>query len=378
MNNDNVYLKQNILVEPLHNQWYAWTYLISPASSSMYIANLHVKIMRSFVASPQVHMSALKNPAMMGSSFMYHGADKVDEIKDLLEKTNKEQVQILEFAEAIKTLDQMLKNQADGCSLEPLYQNIPPILKGYVELVYDLNNNPSIRFIEGLLYKSQYYSQSSQTIALSLIEQDKRPFVFSTPRLIDNQCLHLKIPFNHEGLDILFNMKDFPNSFNDIKDVLGIQNQSNDLFSSFFTEEPPKKHSRYSNDHIRVRYFGHACILIETKELSILCDPLISYSYENDGCHRYTYSDLPENIDYVLITHNHQDHCVFETLLQLRHKVSRLVVPKSNNGTLVDPSLKLILQNIGFKSVTEIDEMESIMISDGCLISLPFLGNMQI
>ena len=80
MNSDNVYLRQNVLVEPLHNQWYAWAYLISPASSSMYIANLHVKIMRSFIASPQLHISALKNPAMMGGSFMYHGADKVDEI----------------------------------------------------------------------------------------------------------------------------------------------------------------------------------------------------------------------------------------------------------------------------------------------------------
>jgi hypothetical protein len=25
-----LYLKQNVLVEPLFNQWYAWSYLISP------------------------------------------------------------------------------------------------------------------------------------------------------------------------------------------------------------------------------------------------------------------------------------------------------------------------------------------------------------
>ena len=47
-----VYLKPNVLVEPLFNQWYAWTNLIAPATSAMYITNLHLKIMQSFVASP--------------------------------------------------------------------------------------------------------------------------------------------------------------------------------------------------------------------------------------------------------------------------------------------------------------------------------------
>ena len=62
----NVYLKPNVWVEPLFNQWYAWTNLIAPATSSMYVANLHLKIMQSFVASPQLHVAALKNPANLG------------------------------------------------------------------------------------------------------------------------------------------------------------------------------------------------------------------------------------------------------------------------------------------------------------------------
>lgn len=44
----------------------------------------------------------------------------------------------------------MLKTKAKGATLEPLYKEVPEILKGYVELVYDLNNNPSYRFFESL------------------------------------------------------------------------------------------------------------------------------------------------------------------------------------------------------------------------------------
>ena len=45
----------------------------------------------------------------------------------------------------------------------------------------------------------------------------------------------------------------------------------------------------------RVRYFGHACVLIETQDITILCDPLISYQHRA-GIPRYTYADLPEVI----------------------------------------------------------------------------------
>jgi L-ascorbate metabolism protein UlaG (beta-lactamase superfamily) len=126
-------------------------------------------------------------------------------------------------------------------------------------------------------------------------------------------------------------------------------------------------------DGVRIRYFGHACVLIEARGVSILCDPVISYMYDSE-VPRYTFADLPETIDYVLITHNHQDHCMFETLLQLRHKTRHVLVPRSNGGDLLDPSLKLILRNIGFKNVSEIDELETVEVVGGTITGLPFLG----
>ena len=145
---ERVYLKRNVLVEPLFNQWYAWSYLISPATAAMYIANLHLKIMESFIAAPQVHVSALRNPAYLGGLFLNYDASRVGEVRALREKIIKENEQLLALADAIKTLDKTLAEEADGHSLEPLYSKVPDVLKGYVELVYDRNNHASARFIE--------------------------------------------------------------------------------------------------------------------------------------------------------------------------------------------------------------------------------------
>ncbi|MFM7854294.1 MAG: MBL fold metallo-hydrolase, partial [Flammeovirgaceae bacterium] len=76
----------------------------------------------------------------------------------------------------------------------------------------------------------------------------------------------------------------------------------------------------------------------------------------------------------VLITHNHQDHILFETLLPLRHKIKNIIVPKTYGGTLQDPNLKLMFQQIGFSNVFELGEMESIRIGECEITGLPFLG----
>jgi L-ascorbate metabolism protein UlaG (beta-lactamase superfamily) len=373
MDNTKLYLKQNVQAEPLINQWYAWTHLIAPHVAAMNMANSHVKKMQSYVAAPQLHADALKNPAMLGGPFIDYQGQRVKEIRALLEGTLKDQAHLLKLAESIKTLDQLLRNEAKGYSLIPLYEKVPENLKGYVELVYDLNNNPSIRFIEGLLYKSEYYCPSLQSILLSLVHQDERPFALSTPRLPDENSLLLEISFADEALDELFKMKTVPQTLGYIKDCLKLDAGDERLFVSFLVDEEPPKPWKYRGEGINVRYFGHACLLIETRDTCILVDPVISYTYESE-INRYGYSDLPDKIDCVLITHGHQDHMLFESLLQLRHKIEKIIVPRSTGGRLEDPSLKLILQNLGFKNVTEIDNLETIEIKDGTITGVPFLG----
>jgi len=106
----------------------------------------------------------------------------------------------------------------------------------------------------------------------------------------------------------------------------------------------------------------------------MLFDPVLSYTYES-AISRYSYADLPPAIDYVMITHNHQDHILFETMLQLRDRVKTVIVPRSGSGAIQDPSLKLALEHTGFRNVVELGELESIEFEKDCTITgLPFFG----
>ncbi|SFA60223.1 L-ascorbate metabolism protein UlaG, beta-lactamase superfamily [Pedobacter suwonensis] len=367
-------LKPNVVIEPLFDRWYAWPHLISPATSAMNIVGRHLKIMNSYLQSPKMHEAAVKNPKMLGGPFMDFPTERTADIALLKAKTLEKQNKSIRFAEAIQELDSMLKTNVNGGSLEPLYEKVPEILKGYVELVYDLNNNASFRFFEPLLYKSEFYNKSAQSIALWSTSNDERPFCLSTPRLDEPDVLHLDIPFDHRGIDQLSKMKREPGSIDEIAQVLGIKDQDRALFDSFFTTEPCQPYERYKGSKARMRYFGHACIMIETQDVCIITDPVISYyGYESSVAH-FSDIDIPDVIDYVLITHNHQDHILFETLLPLRHKIKNIVVPRTSGGALQDPNLKLMFQNAGFNNVIEIDEMEEIKMKNVKITGLPFTG----
>src|SRR5258708_15744033 len=64
------YLKPNIAAEPLVDGWYAWAHLIPPATLSRNITERHLKIMESYIASPETHEAAVKDPRLLGGPFM--------------------------------------------------------------------------------------------------------------------------------------------------------------------------------------------------------------------------------------------------------------------------------------------------------------------
>lgn len=369
------YLKPNIKAEPIIWRWYAWPHLISPTTAAGNIVHRHLKIMQSYVQNPEIHIESAKNPKLIGGPFVDLEGIQTEKMTDLIEYTQEKCSNLIALNTAIKEFDKVLHSEAEGGSLEQLYAKIPVPLKGLIELIYDLNNHPSIRFIEPLIYK-KYYQTSEQSIALSEVKTDFRKFVLSTPRVNHSDEIYIHLPFSSEKLDHLFRMKTIPGNINDAADQLQIPTDKHSLFQDFFTKSAPKfpKDRDFNANGVRIRYLGHACILIQTQEVSILFDPVVSYQNQNSNIPRYTFEDLPDFIDYIVISHNHQDHILFETLLQLRHKIGTVLVPCNRKGALQDPSLRLILEHIGFKNVYELDEFQSIKLKDGEILGVPFLG----
>lgn len=372
---DQYYLKPTIKAEPLIWQWYAWPYLIPPLPAACNIVERHLKIMQSYVQNPQIHAQAVKDPKLLGGPFIDLDGQKVDEIKELITQTKKNCDKLIMLNNSYKELDRTLQTEAQGDSLEPLYNRIPNSLKGLIELTYDLNNHPSIRLIEPLIYK-KYYSDQHQRIVLSDTTSDFRKFVLSTPRLDHKDEVYLDISFSDPSLDRLFSMREKSQNLDKIQELFKIPQPKQQLFQSFFTTTPSSmpEDRNYQGEGVRIRYFGHACVLVQTKSVSILFDPVISYPLQENEVPRYTLADLPDYIDYVVITHNHQDHLMFETLLQLRHKVRHIVFPANQNGALGDPSIKLILKHTGFSSLIDLREMDTVPLEDGEIVVLPFLG----
>ncbi len=242
---------------------------------------------------------------------------------------------------------------------------------GLVELAYDTSNQPSVRFIEPLVYNSNVYTEDRQSVQISLDSGTERPFILSTPRLASPQVLDLRIPFRHSGLNELFGARIRATTLGRLREVLELDDEQAAQLGELLTDEPALAADRHIDAGGRIRYFGHACLVLQTPQAAVITDPWISANHTAVG--RYTYGDLPDHIDLVLITHGHQDHIVLETLLQLRGRVGAVVVPRSSRGNLSDPSLALYLSHLGLP-VVEVDDFSEVGFTDGKVTATPFLG----
>ena len=369
----NVYLKENVVIEPLVMRWYAWSHLISPATAAMNTAFRHLTIMESFIKSPNLHAEAIRTPSLRGGPFLNCSPSEVDNIKILLEETKARQCRQIKFAEGLKEAMRIVLKMGDGHSLAPVYPMLPEVVRGYVELFYTIGGGPDLRIIEPLLYRSDIYNNSFQSTVIHQINDDERTFSLSTPRLTHKNAVDVMRPFCDPIYDFLAELRHTPQSMQSIMDALELSGNEANIFRSFLTETAPPRKTREKSARTRWRYFGHACVLVEAPDGSnVLIDPVFAYQ-NGSSPERFTFADLPMNIDYVLLTHNHMDHVLLETLLALRSKIGTVVVP-AGGGSLADPSLKLALQACGFKRVIELSTLDYIENGDFKFTALPFLG----
>ncbi|MBL3804840.1 MBL fold metallo-hydrolase [Streptomyces sp. BRB081] len=372
-------LKKNVIAEPAVAGWYAWSYLLPPQTLAKYLKNHYRNIVESYLADPQTHRTALRNARFLGGPFVYEQDGSYDRIRKWYDTAREQYAPLLELADAIDELEQKILPEQTGASLDQVYRQLPAPLAGRVELFYNRDNRtPDYRFIEPFLYASPYFDTALQQVRFSEVHQDARQFALTTPVLAytPEQVL-VTVPLESELLDTVFRGGLTEEELRRVIDGLGLDGERAAAFKGFFAEDPEPAdspgHAEPGEDVLE--YVGHACVFVRHRGTTFLVDPVISYSgygHESDG--RFTFDDLPERIDYVMITHNHQDHMLLETLIKIRHRVGRVVIAKSANSSLVDPDLKRILTGLGFRDIVELDDLDTLDTPGGSITAVPFLG----
>jgi L-ascorbate metabolism protein UlaG (beta-lactamase superfamily) len=371
---DQVFLKPDVKIEPLVGGWYAWSHLIAPVQQAMNLAFRQLPLLQSFVANPAIHAAAAANPALVGGSFVALTEADAPRVKALLDDLNQRYAFMLAFAENLRQLDRDVQSNAHGFCLDEFYRGLPANLAGLVEIVYDLNNHPKTKVIEELLFRCGLDNRGLQQIYLHRTPSRDRPFFLSTPRLEGPGSIVLNTPFADPKLDALCAMKLHSGSLAEATRQHVRDDHKIDCFKQLFTPEPPlRKSPQYSGSGVRVRYFGHACVLVQTPRCAVLIDPTVAWE-RDDGEATLTFSDLPDFIDYVVLSHAHQDHICPEVLVQLRQRIGEICVARHNPGNIADPSMKLVLRELGFSNVRVLDPLDSIKTADGEIVSLPFPG----
>jgi L-ascorbate metabolism protein UlaG (beta-lactamase superfamily) len=369
-----VFLKPGIKMEPLIDRWLAWPHLVSPIPCAMNLAFRYVPALQSFVANPSMHVAASSDPALFGGPFIDLPASDAPALAELLEQTRQRASVLLNFAKDFKQFDKLLQDEAKGYSLDAFYERLPASLAGVTELVYDPNNQPSLRIIEELAPRVGLSTTASQEILLTDIADRDRKFFMNTPRLDGPGRFFARVPFASPLLDTLASMRTQAQPFGALAALFDPATLADPGFQGMFsTQAPARKTPDYHGDRVRVRHFGHACVLIQTATTTVLIDPMFTGdASEHDA--RFTYVDLPDRIDYLVISHCHQDHFSPEALLQLRHKVGKVMVPRNRTGALADPSMELALRGLGFTDVQSLGAFDAVEIDGGEILSLPFTG----
>jgi L-ascorbate metabolism protein UlaG (beta-lactamase superfamily) len=369
------HLAGSTAIEPLVNRWSAWSDLISPVPYSLHMLNYQIKVLNSYLDDPEMHVETSHDPKLFGGPFVNVPAERAHQIKEMLDEMQTKQRDNIDLATAITEFSNYIHKEGQGQSLEPFYEKTPEILRGYVELLYDYHSNPIMRCLESLLYESPFYKKQLQSLRIFQQRSDSsRPFFMSTPRLAEKDKIDWVVPFENPEVDELFKLESAPQELGFIRELLGLTPADDERLLPLLTQHSPAKAERWNGPEARVRYFGHACVLVEWKGVAVLTDPWVSVDPKGDVVERLSYKDLPEKIDYALITHAHHDHYVLESLLRLRHKIECLVVPRTFGMFYADTSLRLMSKKMGFKNVVEIEALDSIELDDGEITAVPFLG----
>ena len=256
----------------------------------------------------------------------------------------------------------------DGYCLDSLYNKLPQEVRGGVELFYTGLNKASYK-TNALLYERNP-------------SKDLHSFIFTNAKTNPNwkywwgsgsTDLHIKQSLDHITCTSLTDLILNPSDFDLLYEKISSDIDRNTL--QLITEDDAKG-SRIdeSNDDLafEVRYINHATVVVKKDGYSVMVDPLLNfYDVENEVS---LYDYAPKKIDYVLITHAHYDHIDLSTLITLRNRIGKILLPRASEVE-TDFNLKKALEPYFPGKVAEIDMFDEIEVGNEFTITpLPFQG----
>jgi UDP-MurNAc hydroxylase len=113
---------------------------------------------------------------------------------------------------------------------------------------------------------------------------------------------------------------------------------------------------------MRVTYYGQACTLIDAGGIKILTDPwLTEGAYQGTWFHTHILSEagvtpetFPKDIDYLFLSHEHQDHMDVATLKHFRRDIPFLICRFTTD------KFHQYLQKLGFTNIREVESGETL------------------
>ena len=123
---------------------------------------------------------------------------------------------------------------------------------------------------------------------------------------------------------------------------------------------------------MRVTYFGQACTLIEVGGRKILTDPwLTEGAYFGTWFHTHILADagvtpdtFPKDIDYLFLSHEHEDHVDPETLRHFPPHVPVLICK------FPTPRFRHYLESLGLRNIREIPSGQETKLGSGVSVTI--------
>lgn len=134
-----------------------------------------------------------------------------------------------------------------------------------------------------------------------------------------------------------------------------------------FTNNP----SQAVDSLVHLTWYGHSAFLLETQNVRILIDPMLGdvASPTSMGSKRFEYQQpIPieriENIDVVLISHDHYDHLDYPTIQKIKEEVSHFITPLGVGS-------HLRAWGVAAEKITELDWWQQIQLEDVVYTACP-------